>query len=337
MATIDAHYFRVCTLGAERAGHNRAALLATANLVEADISRPGWRGSVEAMTILVRAIWAALDDEHMGCTDTPVRPGAFALMTELALTQPTVQAALAKGMAFYALLTEAITTRLDIKGDHAVITVRFRQPELDAEHYFSQFWLIIWHRFACWLAGETVPLLRAEFPYARPIGYFEEFKYLFPGKLRFGASEHRLVLERASLAGPVRRGESERAAMVARAPLDFMTIPASDHSVSRQVRQLLRPRDAAGGFIKPSLDTMAAALGLTPVTLARRLREEGTSLSQLAENQRRDMAIRRLAEGRSTVETIAAELGYAEARSFTRAFRAWTGQSPLRYRRGQRD
>jgi AraC-like DNA-binding protein len=68
------------------------------------------------------------------------------------------------------------------------------------------------------------------------------------------------------------------------------------------------------------------------VLLARRLRAEGTSLSAIVENIRRDMAIARLTRRGATIDRIAADLGYAETRSFTRAFRQWVGESPLRYR-----
>jgi len=51
----------------------------------------------------------------------------------------------------------------------------------------------------------------------------------------------------------------------------------------------------------------------------------------LAANERR-WAIVQIQQG-TTVETTAALLGYAESRSFTRAFRQWTGCSPLQFRR----
>jgi AraC-like DNA-binding protein len=44
------------------------------------------------------------------------------------------------------------------------------------------------------------------------------------------------------------------------------------------------------------------------------------------------MAIARLTRRGATIDRIAADLGYAETRSFTRAFRQWVGESPLRYR-----
>ncbi|SDD29267.1 AraC-type DNA-binding protein [Sphingomonas sp. YR710] len=331
MATIGAHYFQVCTRGAERAGVDRDMLLHAAGIDPDAADRPDWRGSVEAMSLLVRTIQATLDDEHMGCTRRRVKSGAFAMMTELAIQADTVLAALAKGIAFYDLLDTGMATRLDISDDHVVLHVAAHDPAADPDHYFTEFWMIIWHRFACWLAGETIALELAEFDYARPDEYYEEFKYLFPTRHRFRASGCRLHFDRAPLMGAIIRTASDRREMVATAPLDFMTIPASDHSMARRVRRLLTPT-AGAGFEPATREQIAERLNISPVLLARRLRAEGTSLSAIVENIRRDMAIARLIRRGATIDRIAADLGYAETRSFTRAFRQWMGESPLRYR-----
>ncbi|MCK9543386.1 MAG: AraC family transcriptional regulator, partial [Novosphingobium sp.] len=204
------------------------------------------------------------------------------------------------------------------------------EPERDPDRYFSEFWMIIWHRLACWLAGETLSLLAAEFDYPRPDAYFEEFKYLFPCRHTFDGAARRIVMDRHALHAPVRRTRAELAEMVAAAPLDIMTIPASDASMARSLRQLLvRHPDH-------SLERIAAESGLSPHKLRRLLRGEGTSIATLRQNVRRDRAFRLLSGSNATIEAIADELGYREARSFTRAFRQWTGQSPSAWRSRRR-
>ena len=328
MATIDGYYFGVCSRGAERAGRRVADLVAGTGLNPADFGLPGWRGSVEAMALLVRNIWAALDDEFMGHSARCVRPGSFAFACELALEGADVADGLARAARFYNLLGAGIETRITATREGLEVAVLFERPELDPDHYFSEFWMIIWHRLACWLAGETISLLAAEFDYPRPDAYFEEFKYLFPCRHRFGGTIRRIVMDAHALHAPVRRSEAELEAMIAAAPLDIMTIPASDASVARQVRQYLtRGPDL-------TLAELAHETGLSPHKLRRLLREEGTGLATIRENVRRDKAMRMLTNGNATVEAIAETLGYAEARSFTRAFRQWTGRSPSAWRAG---
>lgn len=326
MATIDRYYFRVCTRGAERQGRAVSDLVKGTGLDPRDFTRAGWRGSVEAMALLVRNIWASLGDEFMGYTPRRAAPGSFAFACELALEGSDVADGLRRAARFYNLIDAGISTHLHETPEGLSVIVRFADPDRDPEHYFSEFWMIIWHRLACWLAGETISLLSAEFNYPRPDAYFEEFKYLFPCRHRFDGRARRIVMDRHALHAPIRRTREELEAMIAAAPLDIMTIPASDDSTARHVRQLLtRSPDL-------TLDELAAGAGLSSHTLRRRLRAEGTSIAALRENIRRDKAMRMLTSGNATVEAIAEALGYAEARSFTRAFRHWTGRSPSGWR-----
>jgi AraC-like DNA-binding protein len=327
LATIDRYYFRVCTDGARRRGADVDALLRAAGIDPADLDVAGWRGDVAAMARLVTDIRLALDDEFMGYTARAMPVGAFAFACEIALDAPDVAGAIDRATRFYTLASRDIATVV-IAGERMKIVTRFADPGLDPTRYFSEFWLITWHRLACWLAGETVPMLAASFDYPRPRGYFEEFKYLFPCPHRFDAGERAIELDGHALAVPIRRTRAELAEMLARAPLDMMTIPASDTGLARRVRLLLNADPARDG------DSVAATLGIGPDTLRRRLRGEGMGLSTIRENVRRDAAMRQLSLSSQSVEAVAAALGYAEPRSFTRAFRQWTGMSPSEFRRG---
>jgi AraC-like DNA-binding protein len=106
-----------------------------------------------------------------------------------------------------------------------------------------------------------------------------------------------------------------------------MTIPATDTSFQIRARAILL-RD-------PSLpvEDLAVELAMPVDSVRRRLRAEGQTLSTLRENVRRDKAVHWLVTSNRSVESIAFELGYSEARSFTRAFSQWTGASPSVYRR----
>ncbi|MET0370376.1 MAG: AraC family transcriptional regulator [Sphingobium sp.] len=327
MATIDRYYFHVCTDGARRKGVDVDRLLRAAGIAPAQLDDPAWRGDVDAMARLVRGIWRALGDEFMGYTAQAMPIGAFAFACELALAGPTIADGLRRAIRFYNLASRDIHTIARDEAGLLAVFVRFAEPQRDPTHYFSEFWLIIWHRLACWLAGETVPMLEARFDYPRPDAYFEEFKYLFPCPRLFDASDRAIAMDGSALKGPVRRSREELAEMLRDAPLAMMSIPASDRTLSRKVRLLLAQDPAMDA------DRVAQALALHPDTLRRRLRGEGSSLTTIRENVRRDVATRDLAGTGRSVEAIAAALGYAEPRSFTRAFRVWTGMSPSRYRR----
>ncbi|THF62793.1 AraC family transcriptional regulator [Pseudothauera nasutitermitis] len=83
-----------------------------------------------------------------------------------------------------------------------------------------------------------------------------------------------------------------------------------------------------------SSEDMARLLGVSRRTLARLLDREGVSYSILSREVRLTAARRMLRHGVGTAR-IAENLGFADERSFRRAFRTWSGVSPSEYRRSQ--
>ncbi|MHB2168927.1 AraC family transcriptional regulator ligand-binding domain-containing protein [Alsobacter sp. R-9] len=84
-----------------------------------------------------------------------------------------------------------------------------------------------------------------------------------------------------------------------------------------------------------SLAVAADVVGLPRRTLQRRLARLGTSFEAIVDERRRASAIQWIAEGSRSVTEVAMALGYADTPHFIRAFRRWTGQPPLAYRRSR--
>ena len=74
-------------------------------------------------------------------------------------------------------------------------------------------------------------------------------------------------------------------------------------------------------------------LGLQVRTLNRRLADEGTSVFELAQEVRYQVARDLLANTALPVTEIAATLAYANTAGFTRAFTRWSGHGPSAWRR----
>ncbi len=76
------------------------------------------------------------------------------------------------------------------------------------------------------------------------------------------------------------------------------------------------------------LDEVAAKLGMSSKTLARRLASEGYSFGEILSGLRSALAHRYLADRGLQISEIAWLLGYSEIGAFTRAFQRWTGTNP---------
>ena len=85
----------------------------------------------------------------------------------------------------------------------------------------------------------------------------------------------------------------------------------------------------------PTVNRIAARLRMSTRTLERRLEREGTTFSDLLEDLRRTLAVRYVTNNGIPLGEIAFLLGFSHTTGFHRAFKRWTGETPLGYRRGQ--
>lgn len=79
---------------------------------------------------------------------------------------------------------------------------------------------------------------------------------------------------------------------------------------------------------RPSAGILAAAAGMTPRTLQRRLAADGTSFAALVDDARREAALTAIASSTAPLAEISASLGYSSPSALTRAVRRWTDHPP---------
>lgn len=84
-----------------------------------------------------------------------------------------------------------------------------------------------------------------------------------------------------------------------------------------------------------NLESISGKIGMSPRSTQRRLQSENITFKGVLERFRLKKAKFMLSETPSTVEQIAETLGYSDRGAFDKAFKKWTGQSPVSYRRSQ--
>ena len=161
--------------------------------------------------------------------------------------------------------------------------------------------------------------------HARPATGAAEHERLFMVKPRFGANADEVVIANADPDLPLR---SANPALLA----SFETLAAAALA-ALGARDAVAARASAeiGAALKgeaPTVDFVARALAMSARELQRCLAGEGTSVQELLDIVRRELAIRHLADPNATVAKVAWLVGFSEPSAFHRAFRRWTGQSP---------
>ncbi|OUS03744.1 hypothetical protein A9Q81_06880 [Gammaproteobacteria bacterium 42_54_T18] len=99
-------------------------------------------------------------------------------------------------------------------------------------------------------------------------------------------------------------------------------------SIEKRIEQnLLRFQ---GGF--PSFEHIAGELVMSPRTLRRRLLERGTSFNEILDGLKYRLAVQYLETSALSIQEIGYLLGYSDPSNFGRAFKKWSGVSPISYR-----
>lgn len=173
------------------------------------------------------------------------------------------------------------------------------------------------------LTGRDVSPCAVRFRHAAPNDTVEH-RALFRCPIEFGATHTELELERAVLETPLQHANEAYAAIFREQVERALARLPRQSGMATDVKAAARAALAGG---RCSLAATARVLGVSPRTMQRRLRTDGTSFGELIDALRREMATKYLDE-RVPVSEISWLLGYAEPSAFHHAFKRWTGTTP---------
>jgi len=105
--------------------------------------------------------------------------------------------------------------------------------------------------------------------------------------------------------------------------------PYKDNIISQTRRAILALLPSG----KCTIDHVTDILLVHRRTLHRRLLSEGLTFEQLVDETRRELAIQALTGSDMSPSDLASALGYRDTSAFSRAFRRWTGISPMGWRK----
>lgn len=316
-------FIQAIVLAYQRYGANPANALAQAHIASADVSNPQARVTATQMEIISAVAMQELDDEALGWFSRKLPWGSYGMLCRASLGSPNLGVALKRWCRHHRLLTDDIVLHFEADTSRASIRIAI-QRDLGA---MQEFCLVSSLRYllgyACWAIDSRIALLGADFPFAAP-KHHDVYPLLFPGPIQFNAAQTGICFDAQYLALPLRRNDHALHQMLQRAlPLTVRQY-RRDRLLVQRLRQLLRSQ--------PNQSTHAAELAerlhLSVRTLHRQLQEEGASLQHIKDEVRRDAALELLNRSTRSIKQIAQDVGFRNEKSFTRAFKHWTGASP---------
>lgn len=267
------------------------------------------------------------DDEFFGMDPRKLKSGSFEFLCRCAMVQPSVAAGLTSGLGFLSLMLERMPAELVRQQSLAEIVLL--EDDHDPRRAFTYFtyWMIV-HGVACWLAGRRIPILAIELRCSQP-DFCDDYQVMFSENLRFDRPRTRMIVSADCLDLPIKRTAEELERFLAHAPANILVKYRDPQSLASRIKHDLRQLPAEQW---PETEALAQRLCMSASTLRRRLSEEGQTYQALKDSVRKELAIVWLAEPSISFADIAARLGFADASSFYKAFRKWSGSNPGHYR-----
>jgi AraC-like DNA-binding protein len=306
----------------------REQVLAAAGVSERVLATPDARIPAEQFAALWLGAVKVLDDEFFGLDSRQMRGGSFALLCRSLMSARTLGQAMNRFLRGFELFLVDVRGELLSDGTAARVVVHSTHDTKEAARIAQELFITVVHGVLCWLAGQRVPLRHADFNYAPP-DHADEYPVVFSRSVAFDADVTTLVFDAAWLGQRIMQDEAALKQFLASSPLLLLVKYRRPDRWASRVRHILLATEPAHW---PSLKSVAATLGTTATTLARRLADEGTRYQQIKDALRRDRAVSMLRNGTRSIDEIAVELGYEDPRAFYRSFRRWTGCAPGAFR-----
>ncbi|AKF86140.1 hypothetical protein MFUL124B02_21875 [Myxococcus fulvus 124B02] len=320
-------FVRAIVLAYEKYGVDPHDALRKAEITRAQLGRVSARINAGQFETLSATAMQELDDEALGWFTRRLPWGTYGMLCRASLSSPTLGIALQRWCRHHRLLTEDVLLSLEVEGTTARIVIEERH-ELGAMREFCLLSSLRYvHGYACWLVNSQLPLREVTFPFATP-AHQSVYPLLFPGPVRFSATHASMSFDVGYLELAAKRDEQALRVMLKRAlPLTVRQYRRDRRLVERVRSQLSDPR-ASG----TTAQHVASALHVSVRSLHRQLALEGTSLQNLKDDVRRRHALELLGRSSVPIKHVALDVGYADEKIFSRAFKQWTGESPSEYR-----
>ncbi|MDD3355159.1 AraC family transcriptional regulator [Zoogloea sp.] len=314
-----------------RYGADPAGALALAGINPGLLAQPDARVTADQMEIMSGAAMQELDDEALGWFSRRLPWGSYGMLCRASITSPNLEVALKRWCRHHRLLTDDITLRLSTDRLTAGLDITLHRDLAGLKEFCCVTLLRYVLGYACWAIDSRIPLQESRFPYPAP-SHAEAYPLMFAGPVRFEAEQAGIRFDARYLELPIRRDENALQSMLQRAlPLTVLQY-RRDRLLVASVRRFLRDPANLGA----TAERVAEHLHVSIRTLHRQLREEGSSLQQIKDETRHDQAIELLDRSRKSIKQVAALSGFGNEKSFSRAFRQWTGFSPQAWRERNR-
>lgn len=288
-----------------------------------------------------RLFWQAVE-EVTGDADCALRIGEHLpvfrgqVLDYLFLSSPTFGDGLKRAQRYQRLLSDAVDSRLELNAGECCLAFGSIDGAGSAGHAVPRQSVecvaIGLVKFFQHITEGAFAPLKITFRHAcgaTPADY----RRVFGCEVELGAAENRVYFDPLVLARPSPHAEPEL--------LRLHEQVASERVAELERRDLVAEvKRIIGESLEEgevSLEQIATRLGIKPRALRTKLDEAGTSFNQVLADYRCRLAKQLLARTDESIDQVVYLTGFSEPSTFYRAFKRWTDETPVEYRRRKQE
>jgi len=303
----------------------RAAGLPRAALADAD----GFIPCAAFATLLEECARATRDESfglHFGERYNPKDVGAIAYV---ALNSPTIETACDNVARYLHLHNEAVTVFRTVDGDRVYLRHVLDGLGRQSVRQHNEYSIAVALNLLRLMAGSRWFPLEVQFGHEAPRN-LAEHERIFACPILFDCETNALVVDRDFIARHVPSADERLYPIVQRYLDQFLKAMPREDDFLCSVRKAIGQSMGDG---RSTLGHVAKGLAMSRRALQRKLEDYGVDFKTLLDETRQRFAVDYLRNPNHTVTEVAFVLGYSEVSALNRAFKRWTGLTPLEHRR----
>jgi AraC-like DNA-binding protein len=250
----------------------------------------------------------------------------FGIIGQLANASRSLRDCIAVALTYYPLILDGQSPALRTERGRALMIYpgSFGTPR--SLRLWTEFGMARFAQFGRRFVGAGAAV-ETWFAYPRP-GYAEEYTRIFGDGVRFDMPHNAFVFAEPLLEvmqpnwdpflHELLKSQADRA-------LERLSAPR----VSQRVGAVLASLRLGE---RPEMSMASTVLGMSERALRRKLASEGVSFRELVDDVQRERALRLGKDPTRSAESVSNVLGFSEVSAYHRAFKRWTGLTPLQYR-----
>ena len=250
--------------------------------------------------------------------------GAFGIVEYVCRSAPTLRQALSQWCRYLGILDDAVEVGLVEEHQSLRVLVESEAPAPPSHELC--FALVVRH--AREMMAGRLALVEVRFTHWMGAPEAARWSDFFGAPVRSGAASTELIFQPSVLDTPLSTADPNLLEILLPTAEERLGARPAHPPLTAQVRRALRE---ALSHDDAQLEAVARRLSMTGRSLQRRLKDEGESFQGVRDQVRRQLADRYLSHDMSLAE-ISFLLGFSEPSAFFRAFKRWTGLTPLERR-----